>query len=96
MSRVGNELGVFKNSQFPDNPASIEAFQRSWNPYSGELDNDLNAKSLAQLFEKIGQGILITHSMGGTIGWRTPFYTDNVKAIVAYEPGGTPFKESPK
>ncbi len=29
--------------------------------------------------------------MGGTIGWRTPFYTDNVKAIVAYEPGGTPF-----
>ncbi|HBA8918584.1 TPA: alpha/beta fold hydrolase [Escherichia coli] len=91
LSRVGNELGVFKNSQFPDNPASIEAFQRSWNPYSGELDNDLNAKSLAQLFEKIGQGILITHSMGGTIGWRTPFYTDNVKAIVAYEPGGTPF-----
>src|SRR3546814_8105804 len=29
--------------------------------------------------------------MGGNIGWRTPFYTDNVKAIVAYEPGGTPF-----
>ncbi|HFU3483860.1 hypothetical protein [Escherichia coli] len=84
LSRVGNELGVFKNSQFPDNPASIEAFQRSWNPYSGELDNDLNAKSLAQLFEKIGQGILITHSMGGTIGWRTPFYTDNVKAMLHY------------
>ena len=33
----------------------------------------------------------MTHSMGGTIGWRTPFYTKNVKAIVALEPGGTPF-----
>lgn len=91
LSRVGDEQGVFKNSQFPNDPASIEAFQRSWNPYSGELDNDLNAKTLSQLFNKIGPGILVTHSMGGTIGWRTPFYTGNVKAIVAYEPGGTPF-----
>ncbi len=91
LSRVGDQNGVFKNSQFPDDPASIDAFQRSWNPYSGELDNDLNAKALAQLTNKIGPSILVTHSMGGTIGWRAPFYTDNVKAIVAYEPGGTPF-----
>lgn len=46
---------------------------------------------MAQLLNKIGPSILVTHSMGGTIGWRTPFYTPNVKAIVAYEPGGTPF-----
>lgn len=91
LSRIGNQNGVFKNSQFPDDPVSIDAFQRTWNPYSGELDNDLNAKTLAQLFTKIGPSILITHSMGGTIGWRTPFYTENVEAIVAYEPGGTPF-----
>lgn len=25
------------------------------------------------------------------MGWRLPFLTDKVKAIVAYEPGGTPF-----
>lgn len=91
LSRIGNEQGVFENSQFPNDPASIEAFQRSWNPYSGELDNDLNADALAKLFNKIGEGILVTHSMGGTIGWRAPFYTENIKAIVAYEPGGAPF-----
>jgi len=91
LSRVGNQQGVFPGSQFPDDPASIDAFQRSWNPYSGELDNELNAKTMAQLLNKIGPSILVTHSMGGTIGWRTPFYTPNVKAIVAYEPGGTPF-----
>lgn len=91
LSRVGDENGVFANSQFPNDSESVEAFQRSWNPYSGELDNDLNAEALAKLLEKIGPSVVVTHSMGGTIGWRTPFYTDNVKAIVAYEPGGTPF-----
>ena len=35
--------------------------------------------------------ILAVHSMGGTIGWRTAIRTDKVKAIIAYEPGGTPF-----
>lgn len=91
LSRVGDKNGVFKNSQFPNTPEAVEAFQRSWNPYSGPLDNNVNAKSLAKLFDKIGPSILMTHSMGGTIGWRTPFYTKNVKAIVALEPGGTPF-----
>lgn len=91
LSRVGDKDGVFKGSQFPNTPEAIEAFQRSWNPYSGPLDNNVNAKSLAKLFNKIGPSVLITHSMGGTIGWRTPFYTNNVKAIVALEPGGTPF-----
>lgn len=33
----------------------------------------------------------MTHSMGGTTGWRTPRFTQNVRAIVALEPGGTPF-----
>ena len=29
--------------------------------------------------------------MGGTIGWRAALRSDKVKAIVAWEPGGTPF-----
>ncbi|WP_281360196.1 hypothetical protein [Pelistega europaea] len=32
------------------------------------LDNDLNAKVLAQLVEQVKGAILVTHSMGGTIG----------------------------
>lgn len=43
------------------------------------------------LFNKIGEGILVTHSQGGTVGWRTAIRNGNVKAIVAYEPGGSPF-----
>lgn len=95
LSRVGLYEGdtphVFDNAAFPKDAESINQFQRSWTNYTGELDNDVNADALASLLNKVGPSILVTHSMGGTIGWRTPFRTNNVKAIVAFEPGGTPF-----
>lgn len=91
LCRIGVYPNQFKTSQFPKGDKALEAFQRSWTTYSGELDDDLNAQALSALFEKIGPAILFTHSMGGTIGWRTPILTNKVKAIVAFEPGGTPF-----
>lgn len=94
LSRVGvyeNHPVPFSNAQVPRNKESLDQFQRTWTPYTGKLDDDINAASLAKLLDKTGPSILVTHSMGGTVGWRTPFLTDNVKAIVAFEPGGTPF-----
>lgn len=94
LSRVGvyeNQPVPFSNAQVPRNKESLDQFQRTWTPYTGKLDDDINAASLAKLLDKTGPSILVTHSMGGTVGWRTPFLTDNVKAIVAFEPGGTPF-----
>lgn len=95
LSRVGtfdgDEPRVFDNAAFPKDAASFDQFERSWTTYTGELDNDLNADALAALFDKVGPAILMGHSMGNTICWRTVFRTDNVKAIVAFEPGGTPF-----
>lgn len=91
LCRLGIYPKLFPNVQVPDNEEYLNQFQRSWTPYTGRLDDNLNAKVLAQLFDKVGESILVTHSMGGSIGWRTPFYTKNVKAIVAFEPGGSPF-----
>lgn len=91
LCRLGVYPKLFSNVQVPDSEEYLNQFQRSWTPYTGKLDDNLNAKVLAQLFDKVGESILITHSMGGSIGWRTPFYTKNVKAIVAFEPGGSPF-----
>lgn len=95
LSRVGTFDGdtphVFDNAAFPKDAESYDQFQRSWTTYTGELDNDLNADALAALFDEVGPSILFGHSMGGTVCWRTVFRTDNVKAIVAFEPGGTPF-----
>ena len=42
---------------------------------------------MAKVFDKSGEGILITHSQGGGPGWYTTMKTDKVKAVIAYEPG---------
>nr|WP_228068108.1 alpha/beta fold hydrolase [Neisseria sp. 19428wB4_WF04] len=79
------------NAQFPTGDAAYQAFQQSWSVGSGPLDNDLNADVLAQLADKTGGAVLVTHSMGGNIGWRAAMRLNKVKAIGAWEPGGTPF-----
>lgn len=79
------------NAQFPQGETAYQAFQQAWTIGSGPLDNDLNADVLAKLVNQTNGAVLVTHSMGGTIGWRTALRSDKVKAIVAWEPGGTPF-----
>ena len=44
---------------------------------------------VAALFEKIGPAILFTHSQGGGPGWLTAVKSENVKAVVAFEPGSS-------
>lgn len=94
LSRVGHFEGekAVPNAQFPEGEAAYQNFQQAWTIGSGPLDNDLNADVLAELVNQQKDGaVLVTHSMGGTIGWRAAMRSPNVKAIVAYEPGGTPF-----
>ena len=95
LSRVGHydaEGNPVPNEQFLAGDKYYQAFQQCWTIGSGPLDNDLNADVLAQLVNRQKDGaVLVTHSMGGTIGWRTAIRTDKVRGIIAYEPGGTPF-----
>ena len=42
--------------------------------------------AVAALFEKIGPGVLIVHSAAGILGWLTKIKSENIKAIIAYEP----------
>jgi pimeloyl-ACP methyl ester carboxylesterase len=49
----------------------------------------INTDAVSALFAKVGQGILVTHSQSGTLGWLTAIKSPNVRAIVSYEPGGT-------
>ena len=48
----------------------------------------MNAGAVSALFDKIGPGVLVTHSQSGTLGWRTAIRNTNIRAIVSYEPGG--------
>lgn len=56
-------------------------------PNVGPIDINVNAEAVSALFNKIGAGILVTHSHSGGMGWRTAIKNQNIKAIVSYEPG---------
>ena len=69
-----------------------------WNRYSMKKNGstvsvwesfDVYSDAYAALFDKIGPAIFVTHSQGGPVGWFTLLKTKNIKAIVAYEPGGS-------
>ncbi|SUJ19291.1 Alpha/beta hydrolase family [Sphingobacterium spiritivorum] len=55
-------------------------------PNTGAFDANVISDAVSALFEKTGEGILVTHSQGGGPGWMTAIRNDKVKAIVAYEP----------
>lgn len=55
-----NQLKAYDNVAFPHDAASLDQFQRTWTPYTGELDDEVSADALAALFERTGSGILVT------------------------------------
>ncbi len=84
--RIGNYPDYFPNVQFPKDEASLEQFYRQMTPNTGSFDANVITDAISQLFDKVGEGILVTHSQGGGPGWFTAIKNDKVKAVVAYEP----------
>lgn len=65
----------------------MNQFFRQMTPDTGPIDLDVTSNAVAALFDKIGPGILVTHSHSGGMGWLTAMKSQNVRAIIAYEPG---------
>lgn len=62
---------------------------------NGALQEELTARALVALLEKLGPSILVVHSQPGPATWRVAdMRPDLVKAIVAVEPSGPPFYSS--
>ncbi|MDR2037265.1 MAG: alpha/beta fold hydrolase [Bacteroidales bacterium] len=91
--RIGIWPDYNEGVQFPRDKQSLENFFRQMTPNTGAFDSEVISHSTSMLFDKIGPGILISHSQGGLPGWMTGIKNQNVKAIVAYEPGTYPFPE---
>jgi len=85
--RIGIWPDYFDGVQFSRDAAALEQYFRSMTPNIGAIDVNLNAEAVSALFDKIGSGILVTHSHSGGMGWLTTVKNRNVKAIVCYEPG---------
>ena len=92
--RVGIWPNYFDNVQFARNPETLNQYFRQMTPNIGSVDFEVYANAYAALIDQIGPSILVTHSQGGPVGWLTLLKSNQVKAIVAYEPGGgIPFPE---
>lgn len=85
--RIGIWPNYFEGVQFDRKPEALNQFFRSMTPNTGSYDAGVISEAMAALFEKTGPGILFTHSQGGGPGWRTAMKSQNVRAVVSFEPG---------
>lgn len=89
----------FPVSQFPKTPDAVDQFFRQQTPDTGaeprtEEYYKFMGGTMAQLLKQTGPAVLITHSNSGKYGWFSGMASpENIKAIVAYEPGQCVFPE---
>lgn len=85
--RVGIWPNYFDGVQFARDTNTLNQYFRQMAPNIGPIDINVTTDAASALFNKIGPGILVTHSHAGGMGWLTAVKNQNVKAIVSYEPG---------
>ena len=85
--RVGVWPDYFAGVQFPRDEESLNQYFRAMTPNTGPYDPEVISDAVSALFNKIGEGILFTHSQSGGPGWLAAIKNPKIKAIVAFEPG---------
>jgi hypothetical protein len=92
--RVGIGYDYFPNVQFAKDEETLNQYFRQMVPNIGGFDTEVITSAIDKLFDKIGTGVLVTHSHSGGFGWATAIKNEKIKAIASYEPGsGFPFPE---
>ncbi len=86
--RIGVWPKYYADVQFSRDPEAINQFFRQMVPNTGSYNAEVNIAAVSGLINKMGQGILVTHSQSGGPGWRTAISNDKIRAIVSFEPGG--------
>lgn len=85
--RMGLWPDFFEDSQFARGEEALNQFFRQMTPNTGPYDAGVISDAMSAVFERTGDGILVTHSQGCGPGWLTATKSNRVRAIVAYEPG---------
>jgi len=85
--RIGIWPDYFPGVQFSKDPGALDQYFRAMTPNIGPIDFEVNIRAVSALFDRVGQGVLVTHSHAGGQGWQTAIAHPNVRAIVSYEPG---------
>ena len=92
--RLGIWPNFYEGVSFPQDEESINQFYRLMTPSIGYVPSNVSADAFHKIFEKSGPSVFVTHSAGGGMGWNMAMTDDNVKAVVALEPGSFVFPES--
>lgn len=87
--RFGIWPDYFDGVQFDRGKETLNQFLRSVTPNTGPYDAPVIADAVAALLERTGPAILFTHSQAGGPGWLTAVRSQNVRAIVSFEPGSS-------
>lgn len=87
--RIGLWPDYFEGVQVARDAQTRDQFFRAMTPNTGPFDMNVVSDGVSAVFDKIGPGILFTHSQGGGPGWLTAIKNNKVKAIVAFEPGSS-------
>lgn len=87
--RVGLWPNYFDGVQFAKDENTRDQFFRAMTPNTGPFDLAVVSDGVSAVFDRIGPGVLFTHSQGGGPGWLTRIKNDKVKGIVAFEPGSS-------
>lgn len=85
--RVGNAPDYFNGVQFSQDPETLNQYYRQMTPDTAPYDQSVIVNALSAVFDKTGDGVLITHSQGGGTGWRIAIKNPKVRAVISYEPG---------
>jgi len=87
MFRVGTWPDFYPGVQFSQEPEALNQYFRQMTPDTGPIDINVNADAVVALFDKIGPGILVTHSHSGGMGWNAVIKSSKIRAVASYEPG---------
>jgi pimeloyl-ACP methyl ester carboxylesterase len=91
--RIGQYPNFYDGVQFQKDSLSLDKFFRMMTPNTGNMDEATIVNAMSAVFDRTGDGILLTHSASGLPGWKIAIKNEHVKAIVSYEPGGFVFPE---
>lgn len=83
----------YEGSQFPEGDEVQDQFFRQMTPNTTSFDQAAIAEAMGEVMADVKamtgeKSIFVTHSQGGAVGWDVD--VENIAAIVAIEPGGTP------
>lgn len=85
--RLGVWPDFFAGVQFSHEPEALSQYFRQMTPDTGPLDANVATVAVSALFNRIGDGVLVTHSHSGGLGWLAVMQNPHIRAVVSFESG---------